>query len=283
MKTVNDILIMRQLVQQWRKNSDSVGFVPTMGNLHEGHIALVTEAKKRCSKVVVSIFVNPMQFGVNEDLDSYPRTINEDSEKLAESGVDILFLPDTNMIYPSAVADQTQVNVPVISDMLCGLHRPGHFSGVSTVVCKLFNIVQPDDSWFGEKDYQQLAVIRKMVEDLNISTSVHSIATVREKSGLAKSSRNNYLSDKQRQLAPKIYQSLLKTCEQLKDKGRRDFQQLEQEQRDFLEDFEVEYVEILNLDLTKPEPDSDTYVVLLAAKLGNTRLIDNIQCDCRGL
>ena len=189
---------IRTQVRAWRAKGETVAFVPTMGNLHQGHITLVKEAAKKCDHVVVSIFVNPMQFGQNEDLDAYPRTLEADSQALTAAGAELLFTPTPAIIYPKGLAQQTYVEVPGISDVLCGASRPGHFRGVTTIVCKLFNIVQPDVAFFGNKDYQQLLVIRTMVEDLSLPIEIIGIDTIREASGLAMSSRNGYLSPTER-------------------------------------------------------------------------------------
>jgi pantoate--beta-alanine ligase len=177
MQVVDSIASLRELITQWKRSGQTVGFVPTMGNLHDGHLKLVKRAKAHNDKVIVSIFVNPMQFGANEDLDAYPRTIEEDKAKLIADGADAVFLPSVSDMYPAGLDVQTYVEVPGISDVLCGASRPGHFRGVATVVSKLFNMVQPDDAFFGEKDYQQLQVIRTMVRDLSMAVTVHGVPT----------------------------------------------------------------------------------------------------------
>jgi pantoate--beta-alanine ligase len=206
MQTILSINPLRDTLKTWRGLDKTIAFVPTMGNLHAGHIHLVEQAKAQADKVVVSIFVNPTQFSAGEDFGAYPRTPDEDSEKLSAAGADLLFMPEASEIYPGAAA--TFVEVPGISEILCGAFRPGHFRGVATVVCKLFNITQPDLALFGEKDFQQLAVIRRMVADLNMPVQIIGIPTVREASGLALSSRNHYLSAAEQQQATALYQSL---------------------------------------------------------------------------
>ena len=190
MQVVDNIAALRALTREWKRDGNTVGFVPTMGNLHQGHLKLVKRAKAHNSKVVVSIFVNPLQFGQNEDLDAYPRTIEEDKQKLIEAGVDAVFMPSVRDMYPRGLDHQTFVEVPDISNILCGASRPGHFRGVATVVSKLFNMVHPDDAFFGEKDFQQLQVIRLMAQDLSTGIVIHGVETERDATGLALSSRN---------------------------------------------------------------------------------------------
>ena len=208
METVNTIAAMRQRVAAWRRADERIAFVPTMGNLHAGHIHLVTQAMAMADRVVCSIFVNPMQFGPNEDFERYPRTLAEDSAKLQQVKADLLFAPPVEEVYPSGHKAATQLSVPGVSEGLCGASRPGHFVGVATVVAKLFNIVQADVALFGEKDYQQLQVIRHMVADLCFPIEIMGVPTVREADGLAMSSRNGYLSREERVKAPAIYRSL---------------------------------------------------------------------------
>ena len=208
MKVVDSISTLRHTVNAWRRNGESVGFVPTMGNLHDGHLKLVKKAKAHNDNVVVSIFVNPMQFGANEDLDAYPRTIEEDKAKLISVGADAVFLPSVAEMYPAGLDAQTFVEVPGISDSHCGASRPGHFRGVATVVTKLFNMVQPDDAFFGEKDFQQLQVIRALARDLSMAVTIHGVPTEREASGLAMSSRNGYLSEEEKATASAIYEEM---------------------------------------------------------------------------
>jgi pantoate--beta-alanine ligase len=266
------------MVHSWRNTGEKIGFVPTMGNLHEGHLALITEAKRRARRVIVSIFVNPLQFGEGEDFEDYPRTFEADQQQLSEAGVDLLFAPSVKIVYPAGQAKQTRVEVPEISDLLCGASRPGHFVGVATVVCKLFNMVQPDFAVFGEKDFQQLMVIRRMVEDLSVPVDILGLKTVREADGLAKSSRNGYLSEEQRQIAPRLYQLLQETAEALAQ-GDRDFARLEAEALTKLQmvGFQTDYYAIRNADnLAQPDEQQSRLVILAAAYIGATRLIDNL-------
>lgn len=276
MQEIENIQQLRETVQNWHWNKQRVALVPTMGNLHAGHLRLVQEAKKIADRVVVSIFVNPTQFSQGEDFDSYPRTEQQDAEKLRELNVDLLFLPTAAEIYvPEA---KTVVSVNGLSDMHCGASRQGHFSGVATIVCKLFNIVQPDVAVFGEKDFQQLTIIRNMVRDLNLPIEIASVATVRESDGLAMSSRNGYLSDKQRQIAPLLYQQLLATQRKVL-KGQKEYQQLENAVMQALAEagFEPEYFSICRSeDLMTASNQDDDLLVLAAARLGSTRLIDNV-------
>lgn len=215
MNIVEQLNDLRNQVRAWRTAGERVGFVPTMGNLHEGHITLVREALQRVPRVVVSIFVNPLQFGPTEDLAAYPRTPEQDQARLAEAGCHLLFAPSVATMYPNGQAVQTRVEVPGLSDILCGASRPGHFIGVATVVCKLFNMVQPDLALFGEKDFQQLLVIRRMVADLAMPVEVSGVPIVREPDGLAMSSRNGYLSVGERAQAPSLYRTLTAAAQQL--------------------------------------------------------------------
>ena len=278
MQTISDILSLREQRRQWQLDGKVIGFVPTMGNLHDGHLELVRRAREHCDVVVVSIFVNPMQFGENEDLDAYPRTLDEDKAKLRSLNVDVLFTPQAKDIYPRGLEQQTFVEVPGLSYMICGASRPGHFRGVATIVCKLFNMVQPNHAFFGEKDFQQLQVIRTMVQDLSMNLTIHGVPTRREADGLAMSSRNGYLSAEQRQLAPKVYQTLTSIAEQIQ-LGRRDFDKLIAEHAAALNSagFKTDYIEIRSATtLLKPGFEELQLVILIAAFLGKTRLIDNL-------
>ena len=259
----------------------SVALVPTMGNLHRGHFSLVDRARNLADKVVVSIFVNPMQFGANEDLDNYPRTLHEDKQGLAELGTDIVFTPSVDAIYPNGLGAQSFVDVPDVSLGYCGGSRPGHFRGVATVVTKLFNLVQPDYACFGEKDFQQLQVIRTMTRDLSMPVEVIGVPTMREISGLAMSSRNGYLSDEQRAMATALFKSLSECAEQLKQ-GNRDFAKLTAHAKNKLEQAGLtpDYFEIAQRDTLKTATlDDKHFVILVAAFLGTVRLIDNMQVD----
>jgi pantoate--beta-alanine ligase len=278
MKTISDVETLRQSIGSWRKAGEKIGFVPTMGNLHEGHLALVEVARDRCDRSVVSIFVNPMQFGEGEDFSTYPRTLEQDQRKLEQAGVDLLFAPSAETVYPLGNRVQTRVEVPELSDILCGASRPGHFVGVATIVCKLFNYVQPDIAVFGEKDYQQLMVIRRMVADLAIPVEIIGFPTVREADGLAKSSRNGYLSAEERKRAPKLYETLRITARALKD-GERNYAFLEAKAIELLRSagFQPDYFTIRKADdLTLPGEEASNLVILAAAYLGATRLIDNL-------
>ena len=261
-----------------RSTKKLIGFVPTMGNLHEGHLTLVRAAKKICDVVVVSIFVNPIQFGAGEDFDSYPRTLEQDSRLLADVDCDIIFAPSVEQMYGTQPR-LTNISVGQITDDLCGKSRPGHFDGVAVVVTKLFNIVQPNFAFFGQKDYQQLAVIRQLVQDLNMPLEVIGVPIVRAEDGLALSSRNGYLSEQQRAIAPTIYQ-LLKQAEQQLHEGHALAQVLESISNQLTQaGFVVDYVEARQTNL-QPIAQFDRNVVLfVAAKLGTTRLIDNLQVD----
>jgi pantoate--beta-alanine ligase len=278
MKTVSTISETRELISAWRRAGECIAFVPTMGNLHGGHLELVKRARERAQRVVVSIFVNPLQFGTSEDLASYPHTPEQDARHLGDLDVDLLFLPTEREIYPNGREDITTVEVPVLSDMLCGASRPGHFRGVTTVVARLFNIVQPDVALFGEKDYQQLTVLRRMVSDLCMPVEMVGVPTVREKDGLAMSSRNGYLTAEERSKAPLLYQVLLALGEQLSE-GCRDFGALENEGMQRLEQdgFHPEYLAVRRAsDLEVPAEGERELVILAAARLGKARLIDNL-------
>ena len=283
MKTVHSIAELRQQVRDWRQAGLRVGFVPTMGNLHAGHISLIDEARRHADKVVASIFVNPTQFGPSEDFDSYPRTLQADSEKLQAAQCDLLFAPSVDEMYPQK--NRTWVDVDELGDHLCGASRPGHFRGVSTVVSKLFNIVLPDIACFGEKDFQQLAIIRRMVQDLFIPVQIIGVPTAREANGLAMSSRNGYLSAAQKDQASAIYATLQDLKARIQG-GERDFAGLVKLGTDRLAQagFAVDYLTISNADTLAPASSPDSHLLIaVAAKLGATRLIDNvtlsIACD----
>ncbi|MBF8163205.1 pantoate--beta-alanine ligase [Ectopseudomonas hydrolytica] len=284
MNTVKTLRELRAAVAQARAEGKQIGFVPTMGNLHAGHASLVQIAAQRADFVVASIFVNPLQFGAGEDLDKYPRTLAADQEKLLAAGCHLLFHPDVAEMYPHGMGDQTRVTVPGVSEGLCGASRPGHFEGVATVVTKLFNMVQPDLAVFGEKDYQQLAVIRALVQDLNMPIQIIGAPTQRAEDGLALSSRNGYLSAEQRAVAPALYRSLQSIAEALHH-GTRDYARLietaQTQQREA--GFTPDYLEIRNaLNLRPAQLDDRHLVVLTAAHLGSTRLIDNLLVELAG-
>jgi pantoate--beta-alanine ligase len=279
MRTYNSSAQLQSALARFRANGQRVAFVPTMGNLHEGHLELVRRARKLCDVVVVSIFVNPLQFGPNEDLDAYPRTLAADKEKLFAEGVQVLFAPGVKEIYPLGMEAQTIVHVPDLGDTLCGRSRPGHFDGVTTVVSKLFNIVQPHVAVFGEKDFQQLSIIRKMVTDLCMPIEIIGVATARDADGLAKSSRNGYLTRAQREIAPLLNQTL-KDCREAIACGFDNFLQLESHARMQLlqAGFEPDYFEIRDArTLSSITDDTEEIAILAAARLGKTRLIDNVR------
>lgn len=284
MITRDSVAGMRETIAGWRARGQRVALVPTMGNLHEGHLRLVDRAKAVADRTVVSIFVNPMQFGPNEDFATYPRTLAQDQEALIARATDLLFAPDTATMYPLDTQATTRIQVRGINDILCGEFRPGFFDGVATVVAKLFNMVQPDIAVFGEKDFQQLLVIRRMVTELAWPIEIEGVATVREPDGLARSSRNRYLKDAERSRAPFLYQTLQNVAGELRA-GNRDFPALESGAVQRLRDagFRPDYVSIRSsLDLAPPVPESRNLVVLAAAWLGEkTRLIDNIPVDLK--
>ncbi len=262
-----------------RRGNARIGLVPTMGNLHEGHNSLVQTCKAACDVTVVSVFVNPLQFGPNEDYDAYPRTLQDDAALLERSGVDILFAPSELEMYPSGREGQTLVSVPSLANILCGEHRPGHFDGVGTVVLKLFNIVAPSRVFFGEKDYQQLTLIRTICRQLDLPIEITGVPTVRAPDGLALSSRNRYLSAEERARAPLIHRTLTQITAALKG-GDRSFDALEQSAAAQLRaaGFNVDYVSIRDArTLEPPHRATGEFVALAAARLGRTRLIDNVR------
>lgn len=281
MQSITEIKSLRSQIKAWRQAGLSIALVPTMGNLHLGHFSLVEKAKMMADKVVVSIFVNPMQFGANEDLDNYPRTLDEDKRGLADLETDIVFTPSVETIYPNGLAAQSFVDVPDISLGYCGGSRPGHFRGVATVVTKLFNLVQPDYACFGEKDFQQLQVIKTMARDLSIPVEVIGVSTMREVSGLAMSSRNGYLSNEQKNSATVLFKMLNNCAEQLKS-GNTDFATLEETAKQSLQQagLKPDYFSIAQRDTLKAATlDNNKFVILAAAYLGSVRLIDNLQVE----
>lgn len=276
MDKVTSIEPLRQLITQYRVQGKTIAFIPTMGNLHAGHIKLVTEAKKKADKVIVSIFVNPTQFGEGEDFETYPRTEADDEKKLKAVATDLLFLPNTNRMYP--IESSTVVSINRLSLLHCGSNRIGHFDGVATIVTKLFNIVQPDFAFFGEKDFQQLSIIRRMTRDLNIPVKIFGIETQRELDGLALSSRNLFLTQEERLVAPKLYQSLCDARDAILSK-KQTMRTIEKQQSHTLNQlgFRVDYFSICRSDdLVLAEESDHELVILVAAKLGKPRLIDNI-------
>lgn len=281
MQTVQDAAGLRAAIRGWRGKGESVGFVPTMGNLHAGHQSLIRLARARADRVVASVFVNPTQFGPNEDFERYPRTLVQDQAALADEDCDLLFAPDVATIYPYGAEYSVSLRVPQITEVLEGAHRPGHFDGVATVVCKLFNLVQPDLAVFGQKDFQQLKVIERMVRDLSLPVKVIAAPTLRAEDGLALSSRNQYLSAVERARAPLIHDTLLKMRDLL-DQGHpwRALEPVAQA-RLVRAGFVPDYAVIRRAeDLAEPaEGQRDGLIALIAARLGETRLIDNLLID----
>ncbi len=278
MNTVNNISALRTQIATWRQQGLSIAFVPTMGNLHAGHISLINAAHKHADKVVASIFVNPMQFGANEDIGNYPRTMAADQDKLVAADCDLLFMPTPEIIYPKGLDKQSYVEVPNVSDGYCGESRPGHFRGVSTVVCKLFNLVQPDVACFGLKDYQQVQVIQTMVEDLSMPIKIIPVATIREESGLALSSRNGYLTKDQKTIAPALYKNIKWLAEQVRN--NKDFTELAKQASEAINaaGLITDYIHICHARTLQPATAKDKdLVVLAAAHCGKARLIDNLQ------
>jgi len=265
-------------IKVWQDAGERIAFVPTMGNLHEGHLKLVDIAKASADRCIVSIFVNPTQFGPTEDLQQYPRTQKKDCELLAARNVDLVFIPNVETIYGDNV--NSDIHVPEeINNKLCGKNRPGHFDGVATVVAKLFDMVKPDLAVFGSKDYQQVQVIRWLVNELNLKIKIIAAPTVREEDGLAMSSRNQYLSEQQRHQASRLHHILQSLAAALRT-GRRDFAALCSEATQALNKvgWKVDYIEILRPNLTEPTIKSRDFIILAAANLGKPRLIDNLEC-----
>jgi pantoate--beta-alanine ligase len=269
---------LAELTAEWRHHGDHIALVPTMGSLHKGHLSLVKLAREHAERVIVSIFVNPTQFGEGEDFDDYPRTLDRDTRRLKSTPADVIFAPDVDTMYPFGLELATRVSVPGLTENFCGASRPGHFDGVTTVVARLFAIVQPDVAVFGQKDYQQQLVIRHMTSDLSLPIAIITGETIREEDGLAMSSRNSYLSDEERAAAPVLYETVAWAGEELQN-GRRNFEQLELDAVDRLvaAGFDVDYFAIRRAqNLERPDRDCDELVLLTAAKLGGARLIDNI-------
>lgn len=279
MQRVMSIAEVRTAVRTWRRAGERVVFVPTMGNLHAGHMSLIDAARTHGEHFVASIFVNPMQFGPNEDFAHYPRTPERDEQMLRDAGCDLMFMPDVGEMYPNGAENASRVEVPGLSDILCGEFRPGHFQGVTTVVCKLLHIVEPDAAVFGEKDFQQLTLIRRMVSDLCMPVHIIAAPTVRDADGLAMSSRNQYLTDAERKRAPALHRSLEAAARRLEG-GEHDYAGVEREGLHTLqaEGFRPDYFVVKRAaDLGPPAPDARDLVVLSAAHLGKARLIDNVQ------
>ena len=278
MQTVHAIAELRARVAAWKRAGERVAFVPTMGNLHRGHIHLVERARALAPRTVASIFVNPTQFGPSEDFAAYPRTLAEDSRQLEDAGLDLLFAPSVAEMYPRPLEEMTAVTVPELSGILCGASRPIHFRGVATVVSKLFNMLQPDVALFGEKDWQQLMVIRRLVADLDFPVEIVGVPTVREPDGLAMSSRNGYLTAEERAIAPVLYATLTACAERLRA-GERDYDRLANEAKARLAaaGFRPDYLEIRRArDLQLPAEGDTDLRILAAAWLGRARLIDNL-------
>jgi pantoate--beta-alanine ligase len=272
---------LRERVREWRQKGDHIALVPTMGNLHDGHLSLIDLARQHAERVVVSVFVNPTQFEPGGDFENYPRTLAIDKRRLKRANADLLFVPDVDTMYPFGTAGATVVSVPKLRDDLCGAFRPGHFDGVTSVVSRLFGLVLPDVAVFGQKDYQQQLVIRRMVEDLHWPVEIVSGATVREADGLAYSSRNQYLTDDERRIAPALYEVLQKLGRELQA-GKREFGELESQATAALVEkgFLPDYVAIRRAaNLEAPDRDTDELVILAAARLGSARLIDNLVVD----
>ncbi len=279
MYQASSVTELHQYVQHWKEHGQSIAFIPTMGNLHAGHMSLIEKGQSLCDRSLCSIFVNPMQFGANEDFNHYPRTLNSDLEQLEAAGCDLVYLPTASELYPEGLDKITQVQVTDLTDDYEGAHRSGHFTGVATVVLKLFNIVKPDVSVFGKKDYQQYRVISKMVSDLNLDVQIIGQETTREASGLAISSRNQYLDPEQTRKAALIYQLLSDSARQISE-GERDFKAVEARAVSRLDEagFKTDYFTVCNAETLLPANAEDRdLVILVTAGLDSTRLLDNIE------
>lgn len=282
MRTVREISHLRELLDG-AEAPGGIGMIATMGNLHAGHLELAAASLARCDLTVATVFVNPLQFGANEDLDSYPRTLADDQARLERTGVDVLFAPDESELFPEGRDRQTTVSVPGLSDVLCGASRPGHFDGVTTIVLKLLNIVKPQTAFFGRKDYQQLTVIEAMVRQLNVDVEIVGVETVRADDGLALSSRNAYLDDGERAIAPELYATLRGIATALRE-GNRDLGRLEDDARQHLDGlgFQSDYIAIRDAqNLATASRETRQLIILGAAQLGSARLIDNVGVDLR--
>ena len=288
MNVFKDQQVLRNYIKTHQRNGHVIGLIPTMGNLHEGHLTLVDAAQAVCDVVLATIFVNPLQFGPNEDFENYPRTLDPDLELLSKRGANGVYVPSTEDLYPNGLDQETLVKVPIVSEGLCGSHRPDHFDGVSTIVTKLFNLCQPDKAFFGEKDFQQLMVIKKMAQDLCTGIEIIGVPTVRAHDGLALSSRNGYLSSEERSVAPKLYETLSKAADQISvpHSDVKEIIGLAYAQLNSL-GFKVDYLEVRQAS-NLAVPSEATYenreagndqelVILAAAYLGKARLIDNIR------
>ncbi|MGB2600115.1 MAG: pantoate--beta-alanine ligase [Candidatus Omnitrophota bacterium] len=277
MKAITTVNEMKEYSRKAREKAKSIGFVPTMGALHDGHMSLVKAARKECDTVIVSIFVNPTQFGPAEDFEKYPRRMKEDRKKAEDAGADCIFAPDADQMYPGGHATHVELDAS-LADVLCGKSRPGHFRGVATVVAKLFNIIRPDKSYFGQKDAQQAIIIEKMVEDLNMDTEIVVMPIIREEDGLAMSSRNGYLSEDERRQALGLYRSL-KWAEEAVSSGERASGKVKGRMKEILsegENIRIDYIEVLDARTLKPFGEiRDNTLIAVAAFVGKTRLIDN--------
>lgn len=283
METVSSLHGLRSVIERWKGSGYAIALVPTMGNLHDGHISLLNHARENADRTVVSIFVNPIQFGQGEDYERYPSTLADDKNKLEKYGLDLLFTPDLDQLYPDGTDIDTRINVPGLSNMLCGETRPNHFSGVATVVAKLLGNVQPDVAFFGEKDYQQLLVIKRMASDLCLPVEIVGLPIVRDPDGLAMSSRNAYLSQDERRRAPEIYRTLKSAAEGLRQ-GDKSMDEIETAALARLEKagLRPEYVSIRRTDdLQPPTPEDTRLSILVAAWLGRARLIDNLKVQVK--
>ena len=281
MYQATSVVELRQYVQHWKDHQESIAFVPTMGNLHAGHVSLIEKGQSLCDRTICSIFVNPMQFGPNEDFNHYPRTLDLDLNQLKEVGCDLVYLPTASELYPDGLEHISQVHVTDLCVDYEAAHRPGHFTGVATIVLKLFNIVKPNISVFGKKDFQQFRVISKMASDLNLDVEIIGSDTTREPSGLATSSRNQYLNDEQTKLAAMIYRTLQDSAQKILQ-GERNYSKLEELAIEKLNSagFNTDYFNVCQTDTLRPATANDKkLVILVTAKLGDTRLLDNIEID----
>ena len=278
MLTTRTKVELRQQLSLWRERGDSIAIVPTMGNLHDGHLSLLHIARSKADRVVATVFVNPTQFGEGEDFDDYPRSLEKDSAKLSDESVDLLFAPDIATVYPFGIDNATQISVPGLTDEFCGLGRPGHFDGVATVVMRLFALVQPDIAVFGQKDYQQQLMIRRMVADIGLPIEIVTGPVIREANGLAMSSRNSYLDDDERHIAETVFRILHNASDSLQV-NTSDFAALETEAQAELEQagMQLEYFAIRNAEnLERPDATCNRLVILAAVRIGKVRLIDNV-------
>ena len=281
MEQATSIVELRQYVQHWNDHQESIAFIPTMGNLHAGHLSLIEKGQSLCDRTICSIFVNPMQFGANEDFNHYPRTLDQDLQHLKDIGCDLVYLPTASELYPEGLEHISQILVTDLCSDYEAAHRPGHFTGVATIVLKLFNIVKPNISVFGKKDFQQYRIISKMVEDLNLDVEIVGAETTREASGLATSSRNQYLDSNQTKLAAMIYQTLQDSAQKILT-GERNYAVLEQQAIEKLNaaGCSTDYFNVCQTDSLRPaKADDMKLVILVTAKLGETRLLDNIEID----